>query len=95
MDSSNQEAFYTKLKERLLESSTWPSVYLYKFIVPTAGTGIKEIESVFDDTNAAIIRKQSKNGKYTSVSISLLMASPDAVIEKYKIATLVKGVISL
>ena len=95
MDVSNQNEFYDKLKERLLKTSTWPSIYLYKFIVPTEGTGVKEIESVFDDMNAVFIRKLSKNGKYTSVSISLLMENPDAIIEKYKIATKVTGVISL
>ncbi|MFN5772292.1 MAG: DUF493 domain-containing protein, partial [Flavobacterium sp.] len=29
------EAFYIRLKEELQTTSTWPSVYLYKFIVPT------------------------------------------------------------
>lgn len=95
MDSTAENEFYDKLKVRLLETSTWPAVYLYKFIVPTAGTGVKEIESVFDDTNAVIIKKLSKNEKYTSLSISLQMENPDAVIEKYVIATKVTGVISL
>ncbi|MDP5232106.1 MAG: DUF493 domain-containing protein [Cellulophaga sp.] len=95
MDSTAENEFYDKLKVRLLETSTWPAVYLYKFIVPTAGTGVKEIESVFDDTNAVIIKKLSKNEKYTSLSISLQMENPDAVIEKYVIATKVAGVISL
>lgn len=95
MDSAAENEFYDKLKVRLLETSTWPSVYLYKFIVLTDGTGVKEIESVFDDTNAVIIKKLSKNEKYTSLSISLQMENPDAVIEKYVIATKVTGVISL
>ena len=95
MDTENPNEFYSKLKTRLEETSTWPSVYLYKFIVPAVGTGIKEIESIFDNTSAIVIKKNSKNGKYTSLSISLEMKNPDAVIEKYKAVRQVKGVISL
>lgn len=95
MDADNQKEFYDKLKGRLEETSSWPSIYLYKFIVPTVGTGRKEIESVFDDTGAVIITKKSKNGKYTSISITVEMKNPDAVIEKYKMVGTVKGVISL
>ena len=45
----------------------------------------------------AVIRTTpSKKGKYTSVSINVRVASPDAVIAKYKeIAQNVEGVISL
>jgi hypothetical protein len=95
MDSDEKNEFYDKLKERLLETTTWPSLYLYKFIVPSNGTGVKEIESVFDDTKATIIKKLSKNGKYTSVSISLILENPDKVIEKYLAVATVKGLISL
>jgi hypothetical protein len=31
----NPEEFYDKLKFQLEETTTWPSVYLYKFIVFT------------------------------------------------------------
>jgi hypothetical protein len=37
----------------------------------------------------------SSKGKYTSVSIVVHMKNPDAVIEKYKEVSKVKGVISL
>jgi hypothetical protein len=95
MDSAEKNEFYDKLKERLLETTTWPSLYLYKFIVPSDGTGVKEIESVFDDIQTTIIKKLSKNGKYTSVSISLILENPDKVIEKYLAVAEVKGLISL
>jgi len=45
---------------------------------------------------AVINTKESSNGKYTSVSISILMKDPDAVIQKYQeVAQKVEGVISL
>lgn len=95
MDSKKSEEFYIKLKGQLEDTSSWPSDYLYKFIVPTAGDKIKQIHDIFDNTGAVITSKQSKKGKYTSISITVNLASPDAVIEKYKEVGKVEGVISL
>lgn len=88
-------AFYKKLKEQLSDTSTWPSLYLYKFIVPSDAAKIKQIEDVFDHTGAVINRKESRTGKYTSVSVNVRMKNPDAVIAIYKEVGEVEGVISL
>lgn len=90
------EEFYEKLKEQLYDTTSWPSEYLYKFIVKSDKEKIAQLNSIFDDMGAVIGTVQSKNGKYTSVSINLLMKEPEAVIEKYKeVAEKIEGVISL
>lgn len=95
-NSANAEEFYKKLRVQLEETNTWPSEYLYKFIVITKGGKIKQIEDLFDNTGAVINTNESKNGKYTSVSINVVMKDPDAVISKYiEVTTHVEGVISL
>ncbi|WP_281991115.1 DUF493 family protein [Aquimarina aggregata] len=92
----NQEEFYKKLKLQLADTALWPTAYLYKFIVPTDVTKIEQIETIFDNLGAVISTKQSRNGKYTSVSVNVRMKNPDQVILKYKeIAIKVEGVISL
>lgn len=92
----NQEAFYNKLRKQLYDTSLWPSEYLYKFIVLTDSTGVKDVESLFDNLGAVINTKESKNGKYTSVSINVKMNNPDAVINKYiEVTEKVEGIISL
>lgn len=92
----NSEEFYEKLKAQLYDTALWPSEYLYKFIVLTDKEKIAQIESLFNNLGAVIETKESKNGKYTSVSINVLMKNPVTVIEKYKeVAEKVKGVISL
>lgn len=95
MSKEKPEEFYTRLKEQLAENNSWPSNYLYKFIVPTTSGKDKEIHKIFDNTGAVIESKKSKNGKYTSVSITVNMKTPDAVIQKYKEVGKIKGVISL
>ncbi|WP_405206268.1 DUF493 family protein [Aquimarina sp. LLG6339-5] len=95
-DAPNSEEFYKKLKVQLADTALWPTAYLYKFIVPTDTEKINQIEKIFDNLGAVITTKQSKNGKYTSVSINVRMKNPDQVISKYKeVAEKVEGVISL
>nr|WP_321247330.1 DUF493 family protein [uncultured Psychroserpens sp.] len=90
------EEFYNKLREQLRQTSSWPSEYLYKFIVPTEASKIKQVEDLFDNVGAVIRTKESGKGTYTSISINLQMKDPDAVIAKYKeVAHHVEGVISL
>ncbi|MGO1585828.1 DUF493 family protein [Mesonia sp.] len=96
--SSNKERdnFYKNLKVKLAETAEWPSEYLYKFIVPSSNEKIAEVENIFDNMGAVITTKESSKGTYTSVSVSVKMKSPEAVIEKYiKVGEKVDGVISL
>jgi len=97
MDSSKKtDEFYEKLKSQLYDTALWPTEYLYKFIVVSKGTGVKDIEGLFNDLGAVINTKESKNGKYTSVSINVRMKNPEGVIAKYKeVAENIEGVISL
>lgn len=95
MDPEKEAQFYSRLKEELNNTSTWPSSYLYKFIIPSDNAKIARIEEIFDNKGAVITTKESSNGKYTAVSIQLIMENADAVIGKYKEVGEIEGVISL
>lgn len=87
--------FYERLKEQLESDTTWPTPYLFKFIVPASLEKIAEIGAIFDNTNAVITTRDSSKGTYTSISIKVIMNSPDSVIEKYLEVSGIEGVISL
>ncbi len=87
--------FYKRLKEELTKSSLWPAEYLYKFVVPSETEKIKQVEQAFDNMGAVIKTKQSKTGKYTSISINVRMKNPEAVIEQYIKVSDIEGIISL
>jgi len=91
----NQDEFYAKLKTQLADTSMWPAPYLFKFIVPSSRDKIAQISSFFNNEGAVIETKESRTGKYTSISITVKMKNPDAVITKYKEVSVVEGVISL
>jgi len=93
MDKKTEE-FYIRLKEELASTSVWPSEYLYKFIVPTDAHKIFEVEKAFDNMGAVIKTTPSKTGKYTSVSVNVLMQNPDHVVEKYLEVSTIEGIIS-
>ncbi len=91
-----KEEFYKKLRQQLIETSLWPSITLYKFIVKSDKKKILQIEEHFNNMGAVINTVESKNGNYTSVSVNVKMKNPDAVIVKYReIEHNIEGVISL
>lgn len=92
---SDKTDFYKKLKVRLDETTTFPSKYLYKFIVPASELKVQTIESIFNYGGAIIDTRSSKTGKYTSVSILIEMQSSEEIISKYKLAEKIEGIISL
>lgn len=94
MDSKSEE-FYARLKKELAGSTSWPSEYLFKFIVPSLPNNVEEVEKAFDNMGAVIETTQSKTGKYTSVSINVTMDSAQSVIDKYILLSNIEGIVSL
>lgn len=89
---SNEE-FYKTFKKRLEDSDTLPGNYTYKFIIKKDEKLLAQIQQVFDRENAQIQMKDSKNGNYTSVSITLFLLDADSVISFYeKIAAIDSGI---
>jgi putative lipoic acid-binding regulatory protein len=94
MDKDTKE-FYERLKTELNNSNTWPAEYLFKFIVPTDQEKIEKVENAFNSMGAVIQTKNSKTGKYTSISIDVQMPNAQKIIDKYLELSTVKGIISL
>lgn len=91
----DKEAFYKNLKSQLEDTTQFPADYLYKFIVPTEENQVHEVESLFDNTGAIITTKESKTGKYVSVSVVLKVENANTIIDFYLKAEKIKGIISL
>jgi hypothetical protein len=92
---TDKKEFYKKLVVQLDETTLFPCDYLYKFIVPTDENQTKEVSDLFTHKGAVITTKKSKTGKYRSVSIMIKLESSTEVIEYYKKAEKIKGIISL
>lgn len=82
---------YQSLKDKLDDQYSWPTLYMFKFIVPKGKEG--EIFEIFPTHEVST--KESRQGNYISVTAKAMMASSDAVIEIYQKAEKVSGVVSL
>ncbi len=89
-----QENNLNTLKEKLNENPEWPRLYFFKFIIPSDNETLAKVQALFgDEANVKI--KQSSKGNYVSFSAKELMLNADTVIEKYKEALKIKGLIAL
>lgn len=91
----NRTQFYKKLKKKLKKDTSFPTKYLFKFIVPSDEVKISQVEDLFNFAGAVITKNTSKTGKYTSVSIHIVMKKADDIILKYQQAEKIEGIISL
>ncbi len=89
-----EEAKWKSLEEKLAQDE-WPLVYLFKFIVPADNERIAQLEELFNTTEAQVTMRTSKKGNFVSISAKEMMISPQKVIERYKEAAKIEGVISL
>lgn len=94
-EHKNPEEFYISLKEKLEATHDFPEEYLYKFIIPADESKLTEIYRVFDGIQFTLTSRDSKNGKYTSLSISAFVLDADQVIAIYKKVGQIEGVIML
>lgn len=78
-------------KKKLEEEHSFPSIYMFKFIVPAH----KEMEVRAILPSGEISSKASKKGSYVSVTASLMMATSDEVIHIYEEAHKIEGLIAL
>lgn len=78
-------------REKLDQHYAWPSLYMFKFIVPTGKENqVKELFPLHTTTE-----KQSRQGNYTSITVQMMMPSSEAVIGIYEQASVIEGLIAL
>lgn len=90
----SKEADFSKLRERLEKDFTWPLVYMFKFIVPGVNKKIALVLAKFSE-EAIITQRQSRKGKYISITVKVVMLNAESVIDKYKEVATIEGVITL
>jgi len=93
--TKKENEFYKKLKSSLIETTNFPTDYLFKFIIPNKSAQRNQMQSIFNFNGAVITTKLSKTGKYLSYTIILKIKSVDEIISKYKEVSKIEGLISL
>ncbi|MBG0789357.1 MAG: DUF493 family protein [Desulfovibrionaceae bacterium] len=80
-----------RFRQTLDAHHQWPCPYIYKFIMPSENLHL--FAEIFHDS--PFEKRQSKSGKYTSVTMVSTMCSADEVMAVYEKAASVPGLMSL
>lgn len=83
-----------RLRERLNEIHRWPSVYMFKFILPNDEEKVTTLKVIFGESTE-IKTKLSANGNYISITIFEMMLEADHIFDRYREAAKIEGIISL
>lgn len=86
--------FYKNLKEKLDIQHTWPSLYMFKFIIPADNHKLAQVEALFG-AEAQVTTRQSSTNKFISITAKEMMLSSDEVIKVYQKAETIEGIIQL
>jgi len=79
-------------RQALEDNHTWPCQYMFKFIVPLAQ---KQLVLDLFESQEAITTRESRNGRYVSITVKCRVHSSEEVIAVYEAASHIEGIISL
>lgn len=80
------------LRARLDENLAWPCLYTFKFIVPAAQ--VDQVVALFSEGHT-IHRRPSKNGKYIGLTLDMMMLGSADVVDLYRKASKITGILCL
>lgn len=83
-----------KFKVNLSESMSFPGVYMFKFIVPSENRSIALVENLFE-AESDLHTKESGKGNYTSVTAKQVVMNVDEILDVYRKASTIKGIMFL
>ena len=85
---------FDELRKKLETQLTFPSIYMFKFILKSDNRKMALIENIFEE-DADIIQNQSEKGNFTSITVKQIVMSVDEIIDVYERAAQIEGVMSL
>lgn len=85
------QEWINSFREKLDQHYRWPSLYMFKFIVPKGKE--EEVKNLFPQHNTN--EKSSREGNYTSITFEIMAPSSQAVIDVYQKASVIEGLIAL
>jgi len=82
---------YKEFKDKLDKEHQWPTVYMFKFVVPK--DKVAEFNQVFKQES--VKSKESKAGNYMSFTMNKMINTSQEVVDIYLKAKNIEGLIAL
>ena len=89
-----QEDFLQRLETQLTNHGNWPQVYMFKFIIQNNNRDYAILRQIFDE-QSVFTSRNSKNGKYISITVKEMMMDAAEVMDRYRQAAQIEDVIAL
>lgn len=83
-----------ELRKRLNEIHKWPSIFMFKFILPRDEQKITRLKRIFDE-RVEIQERLSANGRYIGITVREMMLDAESIFQRYEAASRIEGIISL
>ncbi len=90
----NEQERLESLRSKLNEIHTWPSVYMFKFVLENDEAKMTALRGVFDET-AEFSTRESTKGKYISLTVRMMMLDADSIFDHYRRASEIGGILAL
>jgi putative lipoic acid-binding regulatory protein len=85
---------YNQLRDQLIESTQWPSLYMFKFIIPNKDEKLEAVKAIFPK-GTQFAFKTSKDMGFLSITVKIKMKDADAVITIYEQTKHIEGLFAL
>lgn len=85
---------FEELRKKLEAQLTFPSIYMFKFIIKSDNRKMALVENLFEE-DADIVQNQSGKGNFTSITVRQIVMNVDEIISIYERASEIEGVMSL
>lgn len=82
--TDKNENSYDVFKQKLMDVEKFPTIFVFKFIVPAAENAKEKIEKIFEHPSTKISVKHSGGGKYESFTVETFVNTADDVVNYYK-----------
>ena len=93
--SENPEEFYSRFHEQLTDSQEWPGPFLFKFIIRGDQQKVEKLKQIFEGKQAKLKFKNSSKSTFVSVTFLAELKNPTEVINIYRAASTIEGIITL
>lgn len=90
----NEHERLESLRSKLNEIHTWPSVYMFKFVLENDSEKMQALRAVFDESAEFSVRESTK-GKYVSLTVRMMVLDADVIFDHYRRASEIGGILAL
>ncbi|MDY0103176.1 MAG: DUF493 family protein [Lentimicrobium sp.] len=86
--------FLQRLETQLNNEGKWPKVYMFKFIILNNNRDYAILRHIFNE-QSVLSSRNSSNGKYISITIKEMMMDAKEILDRYRLAAQIEGIIAL